>query len=92
MGRKKVIPSMKKHQVSISLSHHLIERLDLITSHRSRWVKTAIMNRIDSLEGVDQIETRTLLALIMARFHGDVQKEVILKSWFDEILPDSGKK
>lgn len=91
MGRKKVAPSMKVHQVSISLPQHLIERLDLITSHRSRWVKTAIENRLSALKDVDQIETRRLLALVMSRFHGDVQKEVILKSWFDELLPDSGE-
>ena len=85
MGRRKVATHMKKSQVSISLPNHLIERLDLITSHRSRWVKTAIENRFQALKDVDQIETRRLLSLILSRFHGDVQKEVILKSWFDEL-------
>lgn len=90
MGRKKVPMHMKKSQVSISLPNHLVERLDLMTSRRSQWIHRAIKARLDSEEGIESLSTRRLLAVLLARYRGDVQKEVIIKSWFDEELPESG--
>ena len=90
MGRKKVPASMKKDQVSISLPRHMIERLDIITSKRSQFVQSAIESKIKAAEGLKSLSNRRLIAVLLGRYRGDVQKEVILKSWFDEELPESG--
>jgi metal-responsive CopG/Arc/MetJ family transcriptional regulator len=84
MGRKKVPASMKKDQVSVSLPRHMIERLDIITSRRSLFIQSAIKSKIESTEGLESISNRRLIAVLLGRYRGDVQKEVILKSWFDE--------
>lgn len=90
MGRKKVPASMKKDQVSVSLPRHMIERLDIITSRRSQFIQSAIKSKIEATEGLESISNKRLLAILLGRYRGDVQKEVILKSWFDEETPDSG--
>ena len=90
MGRRKGATHMKKAQVSISLPNHLIERIDLMTSRRSQWIHRAITARIDGEEGIEVVSTRRLLAILMNRLQGDLQKEAIIKAWFDEELPDSG--
>lgn len=90
MGRKKVPASMKKDQVSISLPRHMIERLDIITSKRSQFVQSAIKSKIEATEGLKSLSNRRLIAVLLGRYRGDVQKEVILKSWFDKELPESG--
>lgn len=90
MGRRKVPMHMKKSQVSISLPNHLVERLDLMTSRRSQWIHRAIKARIDAEEGIETISTRRLLAILLSRYRGDIQKEVIIHAWFDQELPESG--
>jgi metal-responsive CopG/Arc/MetJ family transcriptional regulator len=91
MGRKKVISSMKKEQVSVSLPRHIVERLDFLTSRRSQWILRAITARLDGEKEFETVETQRLIALLMGRFHGDVTKEEILLKWFNEILPESGE-
>lgn len=91
MGRRKVPMHMKKSQVSISLPNHLIERLDLMTSRRSQWIHRAIKARLDSEEGIESISTRRLLAILLARSRGDIQKEIVIRSWFDEETSESGE-
>lgn len=81
---------MKKEQVSISLPNHIVERLDLMTSRRSQWIHRAITARLDGEEGIETISNRRLIALLLNRLRGDIQKEQILMKWFDEELPDSG--
>lgn len=81
---------MKKSQVSVSLPNHLVERLDLMTSRRSQWIHRAIQARLDGEEGIETLSTRRLLAVLLHRVRGDIQKEAILRAWFDEELPESG--
>ena len=90
MGRRKVPMHMKKSQVSISLPNHLVERLDLMTSRRSQWIHRAIQARLDAEEGIETISTRRLLAILLARSRGDIQKEIVIRSWFDEEVSESG--
>lgn len=81
---------MKKEQVSVSLPNHIVERLDLMTSRRSQWIHRAITARLDGEEGIETLSNRRLIAILLGRYRGDVQKEIVLKAWFDEELPESG--
>jgi len=70
MGRKKVPGSLKRDSISISLPRHIIERLDLLTSRRSKWIEVAIKNRIDDAHQVEALEDRQLIGILHHRFKG----------------------
>ena len=95
MGRKKVIPSMKKEQVSVSLPRHIVERLDLLTSRRSQWILKAIVARLDGEEDVDirDFEVRDILEDLNYRFHVGSTMEIMTKQLLEvyENLPESGE-
>lgn len=94
MGRKKIIPSMKKEQVSVSLPRYLVERLDLVTSRRSQWIQTAIENRFENQTEVDlrDLEVREILEDLQMRFPKDSTMDIMVKQLLEVYtnLPDSG--
>lgn len=95
MGRKKVIPSMKKEQVSVSLPRHVVERLDLLTSRRSQWILKAITARLDGEEDVDirDFEVADILEDLTFRFHVESTIGIMVKQLLEvyQNLPDSGE-
>lgn len=95
MGRKKVIPSMKKEQVSVSLPRHIVERLDLLTSRRSQWILKAITLRLEGEDDVDirDFEVRDILDDLNYRFPLGSTMEIMTKQLLEvyENLPESGE-
>jgi metal-responsive CopG/Arc/MetJ family transcriptional regulator len=89
MGRKKVIYDAKKTQVSVSLSNLMVERIDSMTSRRSRWIRKAIQEKFDARKGLTTVESKTLVAILINRVEDDLDLLELLYRVRDK-LPDSG--
>jgi len=88
MGRKKVSPDMERRSLSISMPRHLIARLDLLTSHRSRWIERAVMNRIEAAGEAAAMDDRQLLAILHARTKEDVEMNSLVNLLREKLLLD----
>jgi tRNA/tmRNA/rRNA uracil-C5-methylase (TrmA/RlmC/RlmD family) len=89
MGRKKINFDAKKTQVSISLSNYFVQRIDSITTQRSRWIRRAIKDKFDGEKGLIAVESKQMIALLMNRHRDDIEIEELLFRVLKK-LPESG--
>ena len=90
MGRKKVMFDAKKTQVSISLSNLDVQRIDSITTQRSRWIRRAIQDKFLATEGVLSIDSRKMIAILHARHRDNLDVAELLERILQK-LPESGE-
>lgn len=90
MGRRKVGYDAKKTQVSVSLPNYMVDRIDLLTSRRSLWIRKAIQEKFDARKGMTTVESRILIALLINRVEDDLDLLELLYRVRDK-LPESGE-
>jgi hypothetical protein len=90
MGRKRIIHSAKKTQVSLSLSNSDVERIDLMTNARSRWIRKAIHDKFNANEGLMTIDSKQMLFLLHARHSDNIDIQELIERILKK-LPDSGE-
>lgn len=89
MGRRRIPTHKKKIQCSVSLPLSVVEEIDSMTSRRSQWIHTAIQQRIDQSNDIQEASLKQLLGLATtSRFQSlmTAQEWAILDSIYRRLI------
>ena len=67
MGRKSIPISHRKVTISVTLPPHIVERVEIVTSHRSAWIRRAIEDRLNASDILQNASAKELILPLLTR-------------------------